>query len=119
MCGDGANDCGALKTADVGISLTGDTEAEASVAAPFTSRQTDIACVIVLLRYGRSALSTSFQCFKYMALYSVIQFTSLTIVYAFQIDLSNADYYYEDIITVLPISFTMAFSGAYRKLTIE
>jgi cation-transporting ATPase 13A2 len=116
MCGDGANDCGALKTANVGISLS---EAEASVAAPFTSQIADISCVITLLRYGRAALATSFQCFKYMALYSVIQFTSLTIVYAFQIDLSNADYYYIDIVTILPISFTMAFSGAYKKLTVQ
>ncbi|VDM54405.1 unnamed protein product [Angiostrongylus costaricensis] len=35
MCGDGANDCAALKAAHVGISLS---DAEASIAAPFTSR---------------------------------------------------------------------------------
>ena len=57
MCGDGANDCGALKAADVGISLS---EAEASIAAPFTSKIQDISCIIKLLREGRASLVTSF-----------------------------------------------------------
>jgi cation-transporting ATPase 13A3/4/5 len=57
MCGDGANDCGALKIADAGISLS---EAEASIAAPFTSQVFDIRCVIEMLREGRCSLTTTF-----------------------------------------------------------
>lgn len=63
FCGDGANDCGALKAADVGLSLS---EAEASVAAPFTSQNPEITCMIEVIKEGRAALVTSFSCFKYM-----------------------------------------------------
>ncbi|VDP27397.1 unnamed protein product, partial [Soboliphyme baturini] len=71
MCGDGANDCGALKAAHAGISLS---EAEASIASPFTSKCADVRCVSTVILEGRAALTTSFGVFKYMAGYSLIQF---------------------------------------------
>jgi hypothetical protein len=72
--GDGTNDAPALKAADVGLSLTAD--AEASVAAPFTSRGADIGAIVTLLLEGRAALATSFQLFKFMALYAMCQFST-------------------------------------------
>lgn len=68
----------ALKAAHVGISLS---EAEASVAAPFTANTPDIRCVPAVICEGRAALTTNFSMFKYMALYSIVQFVSVLILY--------------------------------------
>ncbi|KAK4983511.1 hypothetical protein LTR50_007185 [Elasticomyces elasticus] len=113
FCGDGANDCGALKAADVGISLS---EAEASVAAPFTSRVFDISCVPEVIREGRGALVTSFSCFKYMSLYSAIQFTSVSFLYASASNLGDFQFLYIDLLLILPIAIFMGWTGAYPVL---
>ncbi|KAJ1329421.1 cation-transporting P-type ATPase 13A2 [Microdochium nivale] len=108
FCGDGANDCGALKAADVGISLS---EAEASVAAPFTSRVFDIRCVPDVIREGRAALVTSFSCFRYMSLYSAIQFTSVSFLYASASNLGDFQFLFIDVLLILPIAIFMGWSG--------
>lgn len=113
FCGDGANDCGALKAADVGISLS---EAEASVAAPFTSRVFDISCVPKLIREGRAALVTSFCCFKFMSLYSAIQFTSVSFLYATASNLGDFQFLFIDIALILPIAIFMGWTGAFPVL---
>ncbi|GAW12630.1 hypothetical protein ANO14919_020000 [Xylariales sp. No.14919] len=114
FCGDGANDCGALKAADVGISLS---EAEASVAAPFTSRVFDIRCVPDVIREGRAALITSFSCFKYMSLYSAIQFTSVSFLYASASNLGDFQFLFIDVLLILPIAIFMGWSGPYPVLS--
>jgi cation-transporting ATPase 13A3/4/5 len=101
MCGDGANDCGALKAADVGISLS---EAEASAAAPFTSHDKNVSCVLSLVSEGRASLTTSLSCFKYMALYSVTEFTTTILLYSFTNNIGDLQYLYIDLILIPPLS---------------
>ncbi|OCH89011.1 Ca-transporting ATPase [Obba rivulosa] len=113
MCGDGANDCAALKAADVGLSLS---EAEASVAAPFTSRTPDISCVLEVIREGRAALVTSFSCFKYMALYSLIQFTTITLLYSFASSLGDFQFLYIDLFIIIPIAVNMGRTLPYPRI---
>lgn len=113
FCGDGANDCGALKRASVGISLS---ELEASVAAPFTAKCGDISCVRDLIKEGRAALMTSFGMFKYMALYSMIQFCTILILYWRKTNLSDWEYLYIDLIIIDLVALTMSLSHAYDRI---
>ncbi|XP_041861603.1 probable cation-transporting ATPase 13A3 isoform X2 [Melanotaenia boesemani] len=113
MCGDGANDCGALKRAHSGISLS---ELEASVASPFTSRTPNISCVPSLIREGRAALITSFCVFKFMALYSIIQYISVTLLYSISSNLGDFQFLFIDIAIILLIVFTMSLNPAWKEL---
>uniref|UniRef100_A0AAY4A6W0 P-type ATPase A domain-containing protein n=1 Tax=Denticeps clupeoides TaxID=299321 RepID=A0AAY4A6W0_9TELE len=111
MCGDGANDCGALKRAHSGISLS---ELEASVASPFTSTTPNISCVPSLIREGRAALITSFCVFKFMALYSIIQYISVTLLYSV-----NFQFLFIDVFIILVIAFTMSLNPAWKELVAQ
>ncbi|XP_075629131.1 polyamine-transporting ATPase 13A2 isoform X1 [Balearica regulorum gibbericeps] len=116
MCGDGANDCGALKAADVGISLS---EAEASVASPFTSRAANIECVPAVIREGRCSLVTSFGVFKYMALYSLVQFVSVLLLYTINTNLSDFQFLFFDLIITTTVAVLMGRTGPAQELGVE
>ncbi|XP_075462086.1 polyamine-transporting ATPase 13A2 isoform X2 [Ascaphus truei] len=113
MCGDGANDCGALKAADVGISLS---DAEASVASPFTSKLNNIECVPAVIREGRCSLATSFGMFKYMALYSFTQFTSVLIMYNMNSNLSDLQFLLIDLGITTSVAVLMGRTGPAKEL---
>ncbi|XP_061493630.1 polyamine-transporting ATPase 13A3 isoform X2 [Rhineura floridana] len=116
MCGDGANDCGALKRAHGGISLS---ELEASVASPFTSRTPSISCVPSLIREGRAALITSFCVFKFMALYSIIQYVTVTLLYSIQSNLGDFQFLFIDLAIILVVVFTMSLNPAWKELVAQ
>uniref|UniRef100_A0A3Q3X418 Cation-transporting P-type ATPase N-terminal domain-containing protein n=1 Tax=Mola mola TaxID=94237 RepID=A0A3Q3X418_MOLML len=113
MCGDGANDCGALRAADVGVSLS---EAEASVASPFTSKSENISCVPLLIREGRCSLITSFSLFRYMALYSFTQFCSVLILYTLNTNLADLQFLFLDIGLMTLLAIVMGRGGPSNEL---
>lgn len=111
MCGDGANDCGALKAAHTGISLS---EAESSVASPFTSRKASVECVVRVIREGRAALVTSVGIFKFMAGYSLVQFASVMMLYSIDNNLTDYQYLYIDLFTISLFAFAISRTPAYE-----
>ncbi|XP_076069945.1 polyamine-transporting ATPase 13A3-like isoform X2 [Oratosquilla oratoria] len=113
MCGDGCNDCGALKAAHAGVSLS---SAEASVAAPFTSRQEDIRCIPILIKEGRATLVSSFVCFKYNV---ACCFTALILVlfhFGIQTEPSDSQYLIMDLVLITIPALVLGDTGAYKDL---
>ena len=114
MCGDGANDVAALRTADVGVSLTNE---ESSIAAPFNSAIDDISCLVKLLREGKCSLVTTIQTFKYMIVYSLIQFMTIVLLFMNNSYLTDFQFIIVDIFIILPLASLFPLTEPYRKLT--
>lgn len=78
MVGDGTNDVGALKSADVGVAMLDCKMAhgsvkpgDASVAAPFTVKSDTLRSIIEIIQQGRTSLVTTIQMYKILALNSI------------------------------------------------
>lgn len=61
-----------------------------------------------MIREGRAALVTSFGMFKFMALYSLIQFVTVAILYTHLTSLTDVGFMYIDLLVIDVIALTMS-----------
>ncbi|EGR34206.1 hypothetical protein IMG5_020700 [Ichthyophthirius multifiliis] len=119
MIGDPSTNSGALKEADMGVSLINKVDESGSLCpqATFTSSQQDIQCLYQILKEGRACLVTSFECFKYMALYSMIESYSLILLYFNTSMPTDNQFLFWDLFIIFPLTFILGLTEGAPKLT--
>lgn len=114
MCGDGGNDCGALRVAHVGLAMS---DAEASIVSPFSTKNVSPLAVVTLLREGRAALATSFAAYKYLLMYGETIIMSKLCYTYFIVSLSEHVWILCDGFFITALAYTLSLSNPRDKLT--
>jgi magnesium-transporting ATPase (P-type) len=80
MCGDGANDSVALRSAHAGLAINSKA-AEATVAAPFASDSESLSALVLLIREARCALCTSLAGYRFLVAVGMVHTLSEVVLY--------------------------------------
>ncbi|CAD8190017.1 unnamed protein product [Paramecium pentaurelia] len=114
MIGDGANDCAAIKQANVGVSFA---QSDAAYSAPYSSSDDSIDCVRQILLDGRCALQNALEVFQYYVGASVIKYTAAMINMAFGQNFGDLQYIVINYVGSLPYLKSISLSKPSITLT--
>ncbi len=95
MCGDGGNDCGALRAAHVGLALS---EGDASIVAPFSSSARSVGACVEIVKEGRCALQNCVSCFKFQVSVSLLHGWNKIISSMYDTYMSEVTFFFKDIV---------------------
>ena len=102
MCGDGANDCGALLSSDIGISINDNEGGDKLViTSHFRYQQESISCINVILRIGRACTENIILSIKIIFLISIIQTTNRICLWTINFDFTESQYFFQDFFLTL------------------
>ncbi|EER03922.1 P-type ATPase, putative [Perkinsus marinus ATCC 50983] len=116
MCGDGGNDCGALRAAHAGMALS---DAEASMVSPFSSGRDgrSLFTVVDMIREGRACLATNIATYSFFIVYAFI-LTSSRVAGTIIANQVPAEWFWisQDVLISVIMVWTMTLSGPAGKL---
>lgn len=107
LVGENTRDASGFRQADLSLALT---SGEMSSFAHFSSVGSRLSSIIDLLRVCRAGLSTNYQTFKMMCQFSLMEFTTMVVLYLNYEELNNTENLYIDLFIMCPIFVTLSLT---------